>query len=1776
MLTPEEFKKQMEERLKATTTTTPPATMPPTTIPKPTSPPTGSAFDNQMVDLAEVSQTKNTSWVSTLWKGIKQTAVTQYQKNIKPLKYLKRDDIISTLGEQADRAYTHPDMLYRAYGAGLYSGISGGAKGVSLGFVELPEWKGKYEEEIQAAKTNLVIGEIAGYGYSIGLAERGLTQLAVSNRNLLRLSPGAAKGLIRTTAFLGTSQSHKDLFSLTPAEKEAGETILNKRFKRLLFSAAALVAFRGTQKLAESLKLIKPQDPQLFFANAVNKQTFDILSQKAKAYGLDKHLESWATATNNASYVYNIGFGKQPIASVIYPKGASPDKWTIQLSTKVISPKLTGEALKGAVPMETNLLKVDNLLPNINPALPNDVITRAIVAKSLVQSLQNIPEESRTLASGIEQVSDAVINEAVKTDKVLDVLKAEYFTTSQGDIDLGLKPSLFYDDVFKDYVSKKYPTKFDNMAMVDNSSDLNLQGIYFTTELGSQYETVDVRQLILKHFGRIDLTKIPKNEIYKYSKKAVRAIHSLIQNYTIDGKKFDTEHQLVNYLTYTSDVLPKFEYHPIAEVTTSLSVYEEKFNQAAQAQGYKNAPDMIVKWEDEFTRAAQKDPSLAIERSISSSEGNPTSSDLIYLKQHEENAIEIAQIVNEQLAQLSREVAHPLDPALYTTGETANIITSLQTVEAGKRIKLGELGASEGEWTGYDSSFPRWITPELRTKELIDKVLVYFEKGVVPPAKNIREIRLYNEIKAQIEQANGVEISQPLGNSELPILQGEAMLSDIQLEAKAVGEPVKEIEISKGEGPLIPPDYTGQIYDKDFGWIDKFRAGLSKTYNNVNNIYDHLTANPSTIISNVSLRHYIENNFGKVIPDLYKINNLPRNAIASGSQKYLDILGAITKTEKDTFLKIVSNLDLYHLKLSGKTVAGNLSVEQIRANLKDNFNKMTVPVQSALGRYYEQIRATRQDLEGLGIQTSNWDLEMPIDQSQQLILDIEKWTGLENFDLRDLYFPHSVAKYNEHSGYPGIPKKLQKPFNQHLLRRLPEGTLETILVTEKGLINYFAGMDLFQTYHKEIDKLSQKYDILSQINKDDNPDVWESVKDYQKSGRIIDLSSIDIPAKVRDVIKSLNPKYDKLVFFPLQNFPRLYQTETLDEKSLTNILKEIIPDISENIDMELSAEAIEALYGKYAKTILAVGRKPMILVPLEIGQVFKDLKPTVSSFDKSLAKLSSEFFTKYWKPAVTIYGGGTNFQLRNGMGDFSQQIYSDPRSALYSGQAIKLLPDILNPESIEKYSKEMQHIYEILLESGIRESSFISSLDVFGTRRYAVNPVKWYGDTVAALSTRRELIPKLSSFLANVERVKNGKLPVLKGALPFIKSMVEEGLTTGDVDLVTAGIARYGNDVSVDYSLIPPFYRERFSQAWAPFGYWYGRTLDKTMRLLKDGSKPLLAMMATYVAFQIYNYTGDREEIERGLPPWTQDKYHLILGVDENGKRLVVQFPNPITDVFYRLFNVPAVVNGTLDMYKDVNRAKSDAEKEQIIKDGVVTIAKDFGLSPIKMVSSLLNPLVKIPIGILTNRDPYTGYSIVPDKYKDDPVETLAAWGKYTLVSLMSYIQYGEDALKEYDPEADFGLFMAKILKNAFNPSKVFTYKEYDNKLIQNFIDKGNSAKEARWQVIADNYVEAVAKGDNVKKEQIIDSFVTSVDAYAILAKVQSKISSRSGQIDFQIAILQSEIPKVHTEKEKDKIREQINNLNIVKRLINTSKIENISTMERGINPYKSFQSGWD
>jgi hypothetical protein len=1617
---------------------------------------------SQADQVLQTAKNNDTSVVYRFVKGIKDYVNGIYTRDIRPLKYLTKKDIIETIKEQRDKITAHPDLIFRSLGAGLYGGYSEAVRTLSFGFINPPKqlWKPKYEEEEEASKVSAFVSNFPTYAYQIGslekLAEAGTVKLALKypqiGKVLSRIPRPLLKKVIDTAVFFGRSQIDKDLFYLTPEEQKAGVTIASKRFNRLLTTAFFWAVGEGLDKILQKVGLVKPVPSQLTLSDSINNEVFNEVKSKLQKSGLDKYLNTWSSVFGDNNFVYNIGINDKPLVQIVYPADSnSLNKWNVLIGVKESIPKLTA----GTTPSSGISVSVDEILPPLNPNLPQDVITRAVATNALMDNITKLPPEDIPAKNLMDAVSDAVIQEASKTDKVLDVIKAEYLLNVKTEREMGYEPlpNSPVEEIFHNYLRKKYPRKFFSLYAIE--PDIN--GII--NSLGDIYDEIEkepnksIQELVVKHLTSVGKELIPDIEKYKQTKRIQQELDAIISNYTFDGQKFETPAQFINYLSHNTDKLYSIsvEYSPSEEVKQDLAKYREQFKKTVQKAGYKSPEHMLISWEKEFLDTAEKDPLMLVSRDL---QENPERSDLTQLmfSQHNENAIKIAQGIEEQL----------------------------KALPAPKSVEVNLSSGGSGSL------------------------------GSVPP-----------------------------------------------------------------EGP-VSPDFSGQIYDENYGWLKEELKKFSDLYYPIKNTIDLFTANPEIMISDPKLRAELfkKGGFGgKLLPYLYKDYNSPRYAHIIVLQHLNNTLGALKKDEEKTFLSVLGNLDLLRESLQGKTVAGNLSKQQIEANLEFLSKQKNDAISDAIRKYMEINRAYRDIYEKeLGIKLNVEDIGLTPEEIQYYLNKIQQWTGVGDLDIRDLYFPHLLKKYYENSGPANTPSRItQHIFNPHLISRSETGVPDDIVINRKVLGDYWYTMELYLRHSKIVDNLLRDFDVINKIDANKYPEVVDFLNKYQRSGRILDLSDPEIPQQVKDVIKSVDPNYKKLQYFPLSKIQYMFPVETVNETDVLQIIKEILPDVLTDPQKEVSAEQIQQLYGKYAKEIYTKGRSPMILVPPEIAKALNQWKPKIDPHLRDIVKLEMEFFSKWWKPFV-IEAAGLNFQIVNGIGDFMNLMYKDPAAFLYFNKAMKAVNALITGDFSE-YENDpfLKHALEVLKEEGVVESTFGGTMfDIWGNKGYWTNPLKVYTEIFSQVGERRELLPKVMDYLVNIERIRKGQLPVVRGDRAFIKNMVDEAIRTKDNELLIKGLAYSSMSTTGDYNIIPPQYKNIVSPVF-PFGFWYSQESYKLWRLLFDISLPLLAELGLDILTRIYNNTGERAKYENSLPDYIKQQHHVIVGVGDDNNLHVARLRTPVTDVFYGMFNIPAVVDGLFRMNRQLKTALTEDEKKQIIKDNVLKIASDVISAPEQMVSSLISPIIKIAEGIHFNKDPYNGRPIVPDKYKDDTEVKLQYIGRYILESITNYTRYGEEALREYDPNSQFGQVLISILKHAFDPRQPFIYKTYPDALIQETLNNGHALTEARWNYITDQIEDALSKNDTKALQSYIQSIVNSPEKEFVVKKLTDKFKTTEGKLRFIEMVLQATVPKLKTQEQKDKVKKLINKINIILKNKETSKALEIYDMMHGINPFEAL-----
>ena len=108
------------------------------------------------------------------------------------------------------------------------------------------------------------------------------------------------------------------------------------------------------------------------------------------------------------------------------------------------------------------------------------------------------------------------------------------------------------------------------------------------------------------------------------------------------------------------------------------------------------------------------------------------------------------------------------------------VFTELETAQPGYRRRGAALGAGEGSGYATDSmpsSFPKWVPPELRSRDLFDKVQMHILEGTVPT--KAKELALYDVVHNQLRvRMDMPEINFP---TEKKIIKSQQMTPDMPI-----------------------------------------------------------------------------------------------------------------------------------------------------------------------------------------------------------------------------------------------------------------------------------------------------------------------------------------------------------------------------------------------------------------------------------------------------------------------------------------------------------------------------------------------------------------------------------------------------------------------------------------------------------------------------------------------------------------------------------------------------------------------------------------------------------------------------------------------------------------------------------------------------------------------------------------------------------------------------------------------------------------------------------
>lgn len=570
--------------------------------------------------------------------------------------------------------------------------------------------------------------------------------------------------------------------------------------------------------------------------------------------------------------------------------------------------------------------------------------------------------------------------------------------------------------------------------------------------------------------------------------------------------------------------------------------------------------------------------------------------------------------------------------------------------------------------------------------------------------------------------------------------------------------------------------------------------------------------------------------------------------------------------------------------------------------------------------------------------------------------------------LWNFYFPHiSLEQWgdllnSEHLQM--VNPKLAKKFKAFFQHASKGG--EYALLQEPELLYQVLKYqsELATGYYKYGTELLEKYDILKKLNVQEkenllsNPNV--RVLGFEKP------FSVDyLPERIASELKARG--IDKVEFWDANSFFRR-RIGNKDAENILNLLQEYLPP---------EEGFAQRFY----------------LIPAELGQMIKNLEREMyATTPEFIAKIRTP--VRLWKSWVTVYGRMLPFSIANAIGDVFNQFYFHPSSIKQLPRAVRIAWRIAYegkmPEGI-KTGLSPEEFLERLRKHGILETLLTSEV---GTSRDITLKASWdrlknalfhefspseivesLKNTIISLNKVREMTPKISSILDNLQRVTNGKPPVFDGAREYILELAKN-------NEILPAIFEYGNFVTVDYSLMSPTWRRYFADFLMPFGFWYMNVVDNITRfaLTPTGIKRTLLMFGIPIT-AIYLWNNRSKEMSRiydSLPPFYKyGSLSIIVGIDKKTGNPIIFRVQPPIFVVADMWGITHIVK-VLDSFQKGELTAEDAAKSLI-----------FGtpLAVSKEISNLLNPIIQSFISVQANRDLFTGKQIVPERLRGTPYE---------------------------------------------------------------------------------------------------------------------------------------------------------------------------------------------
>jgi len=664
------------------------------------------------------------------------------------------------------------------------------------------------------------------------------------------------------------------------------------------------------------------------------------------------------------------------------------------------------------------------------------------------------------------------------------------------------------------------------------------------------------------------------------------------------------------------------------------------------------------------------------------------------------------------------------------------------------------------------------------------------------------------------------------------------------------------------------------------------------------------------------------------------------------------------------------------------------------------------------------------------------------------------------------YMPHYVVDYLPDWWNPGgvyIPKRIKPSYRSYLKER--KGSSRLIKTSKDAVQAYIATVRFDNAMDDWAMSKATEYDLM--------PDLKSSKSPKELTGLFGQPQMAFGKTPVRKALPNRLYEIDGKPYRGFQYIPGrvMFNTGMADPTA-----------IEDAVDRGLSVEEFQDENGLREGVALGAYRKVYVL-PEEVYNRFMHFKDPTGNNPLTYNLMLA---TRTWK-RMTLDLAGLPYQFGNIFGDFLNFAKTSVQASREIPYTVKIIGSFLSPKQATKLTEFDQEFVQFLKDKDVVESGFINSYML--NPKMGKSPLSW----IEEASNRREQLLRVAMASYQYKRVLAG--------LP----LKPKDIDISGIDQMS-GAAKIAREFSVDYSKSPIKFRKYISGLAAPFARFFLDNAKNWGRYARYNPIDLMVKFGLlYVALWAYNNTGDRKEIEENLPNYYRQQTHLILkGIDINNdginERAIVWSMNTPIDLAASWI-AGNKIGDKITMVRAGRMTPLEATKAQFV---------DMGLAVPENVNSLLNPMFQFFQGIATNKDPYSGRAIVPDKLANTP-EAKKLIAEYLLEKMaLPLAQYNSSVRKgDYQENP----FLTVLLKGPLDFKRAIGIREVN--LVGNEYksqqDELNRAEGKRNQALynIENYF---VKGQNTALSEAIQQGISSGVISA--SDVANRLSNKSVIID--------------------------------------------------------------